>query len=370
MTWPITSIAEREQRLREGIATGLKFTFTPGRASNIGVIAAEVAGEIDDVHQHIAWQAKQRFTKTADLEGLKRIAAEFGLSRHDPVAASGAITITGTNGAELLAGTVWLHTGGQAYVTTETVTIADGTAIVAALAQEPGTQGNLAAGQTLSLSSPVAGIAGTAAVTTAFVDGREIEDIESFRARILFRQANPPMGGNGPDYVRWSTDIAGADGVWITQMAMGLGTVSVRIASYDANGWPIPSENLRQKVEDHIRGHINPVTGQWEGRPATAQVFVIIIAAKLIDLEFNSLSPSDSKTVKAVAANVQSLFRSKGEPGGTIRYSWLTGAATNAVGEDYHDLATPDGPIVCGVNELPVLNSIKVAGETVWERPV
>ncbi len=370
MTWPITSIAEREQRLREGIATGLKFTFTPGRASNIGVIAAEVAGEIDDVHQHIAWQAKQRFTKTADLEGLKRIAAEFGMSQHDPVAAPGAITITGTDGAELLAGTVWLHSGGQAYVTTEIATIVGGTAIVAASAEEPGTQGNLPAGETLSLSSPVAGIAGTATVTTAFVDGRDIEDKESFRARILFRQANPPMGGNNSDYVIWATDIAGIDGVFVTPMAMGLGTVTVRIASYDANGYLVASESLRQKVEDHIAGYINPITGQWEGRPATAQVFVVIINEKLINLEFNSLSPSDSKTVKAVAANVQSLFRSKGEPGGTIRYSWLTGAVTNAVGEDYHDLATPDGPIVCGVNELPVLNSIKVADTTVWERPV
>lgn len=369
MTWPITPIAERELRLREGIATGLKFTSTPGRASNVGVISAEVAGEIDDLHQHIAWQSRQRFTKTADLDGLKRIAAEFGMSQHDPVAAPGTITITGTDGAELPVGTIWLHSGGQAYVTTETATIAGGTAIVAALAQEPGTKGNLAAGQPLSLSSPVAGIAGTATITTAFVDGREIENVESFRARILYRQANPPMGGNAPDYVRLATDIAGIDSVWVTPMAMGLGTVTVRIASYDANGWPIPSENLRQKVEDHIEGHINPVTGQWEGRPATAQVFVVIIATKLINLEFNSLTPSDSKTVNAVAANVQSLFRSKGEPDGTIRYSWLTGAISNAVGENYHDLATPDGSIVCAVNELPVLNSIKIGADTVWERP-
>jgi len=369
MPWQTTSITERELRLREGISTGLKLAAIPGRASNIGVISAEVAGEIDDLHQHIAYQAKQRFTKTADLENLKNIAAEYGMSQRQAVPATGAIQFDGAESVALETGTRWKHANGQFYVTTADAIVSGGTATVTAEAEATGTAGNLVAGQELTLVSPVSGIASVATVSTAFTVGREIEDTETFRARIRYRQANPPMGGSNADYVVWATDIPGVDGVWVSPQAMGLGTVTIRIASYDENGWPVPSENLRQKVADRIDGYINEITGQWEGRPSGAQVFVVVIDANLVDLEFSDLTPSDTKTLKAIAGNVQALFRRSGEPGQDIRHSWLTAAISSAVGEDYHTLASPSGPIANGVNELPVINAISVGEDTLWERP-
>lgn len=369
MAWPVTTIAERETRLREGISTGLKLVSVPGRASNVGVIAAEVSGEIEDIHQHIRYQAKQRFTKTADLEGLTNIAAEYGMAQKGATASVGAITFTGADGVTMDAGERWKHANGQFYVTSESVTVVNGTATVPAVAEVTGPAGNLAAGQSLTLVSPVSGIAATATVSTAFADGRAIEDKESFRARILYRQAKPPMGGSDADYVVWATEINGVDGVWISPRAMGLNTVTVRIASYDQHGWPVPTENIRQAVATHIDGHINEITGQWEGRPSGVQVFVVVIDVKLVDLDFSTLIPSDTKTLNAIAANVQSLFRRSGEPNQQIRESWLRAAISAAVGEDYHTLASPVGPITLGVNELPVLNTIKLNGTVLWERP-
>jgi uncharacterized phage protein gp47/JayE len=370
MAWPVTTISERELRLREGISTGLKLPAVPGRASNIGVISAEVSGEIDDIHQHIRYQAKQRFTKTADLDGLKTIAAEYGMAQKAETASVGAITFAGADGVTLEAGERWKHANGQFYVTSETVTIAGGTATVSAQAEATGPAGNLAAGQSLSLVSPVSGVASNATVSTAFADGRAIEAVEAFRARILYRQAKPPMGGSDADYVVWATEINGVDGVWVSPQAMGLNTVTVRIASYDQNGWPVPTENIRQGVATHIDGHINEITGQWEGRPSGAQVFVVVIDDKLVDLDFSTLIPSDAKTLNAIASNVQSLFRRSGEPNQQIRESWLRAAISAAVGEDYHTLASPIEGISLGVNELPVLNTIKLNGTLLWERPL
>lgn len=367
MPWPITSLKDREERLRAGIAAGLKLTTTPGRMSNIGVISAEVAGEIDDVHQHIAWQAAQRFTRTANEEGLINIAAEFGMTRHAPQAAVGQITVTGTNGATLEAGSRFQDASGAFYATDSEVTIAAETATVAATAETAGTAGNIAAGTSLSLVSPVAGIAATATVSTAFTEGREIEDIEAFRSRILFRQANPPMGGSDADYVRFAFDVAGVTHAWVTPMAMGLGTVTVRIAAYDDPGGPVASETLRSRVADRINGYVNPITNQWEGRPATAQVFVVAAGLNLIDIVFDSLTPTDSKTIAAIAANIQALFRSIGEPGVTVRHSWIGGAISAAVGENYHKLATPAGDVICGTNEMPFLSRILLGTDVLWE---
>jgi len=367
MVWPITSLKDREERLRAGIAAGLKLTTTPGRMSNIGVLSAEIAGEIDDIHQHIAWQARQRFTRTANEEGLLDIATEFGMTRHEAKAAIGVITVTGSNGAVLPGGSRFQDAAGNFYVTASEVSISAGSATVAATAETTGIAGNLGAGTTLSLISPVAGITSAATATTAFTEGREIEEIEAFRARILFRQANPPIGGNDADYVRLAFDVAGVTHAWVTPLAMGLGTVTVRIAAYDDPTGPVASETLRQSVADHIEGYINPITNQWEGRPATAQVFVIAATLNPINLVFDSLTPTDSKTLAAIAANVQSLFRSIGEPGVRVRRSWITGAVSAAVGENYHKLAIPADDVICGVNDMPWLSRILLGDDVLWE---
>ena len=165
MPWQTTSITERELRLREGISTGLKLAAVPGRASNIGVISAEVAGEIDDLHQHIAYQAKQRFTKTADLENLKNIAAEYGMSQRQAVPATGVIQFDGAESVTLETGTRWKHANGQFYVTTADAIVSGGTATVTAEAEATGPAGNLVAGQELTLVSPVSGIASVATVS-------------------------------------------------------------------------------------------------------------------------------------------------------------------------------------------------------------
>ncbi len=368
MTWDILPLADREKRLRGNIAAGLKLPEAPHDLSNIAVLSSEVSAEIDGAHQHIAYEAKQRFTTDADRDGLIDIGKGYGMAPHAAQAAKLAVTITGINASELSAAAKLQHSSGLVFTTDALASINGATASVAVTAEQTGISGNLAAGTTLTFVNPSAGIEKTATVTEILSEGRDIEETEAFRARLRFRELYPPMGGNEADYIRWAMEVPGVTHVWVTPNAMGLGTVSVRIAAYDDLAGPLPTETMRQAVADHIGSHIDDVTGMRVGRPSGADVYVIIPELLPIDLEFSRLIPSDEKTVAALAAKVAALLRTIGQPNGTIRHSWITGAISNTVGEDYHTLTAPAADVMCGVNQLPILNSIKSGAGVLWSR--
>ncbi|WP_085908471.1 baseplate J/gp47 family protein [Kiloniella majae] len=362
MPWDTTPLQTREERLRQGIATNLGLTTTPSRMSNIGALSAEVAAEVDDIHQYISYQADQIFTTTADPENLVKHGSRVGLLPHAATPAVGAVTFTGTSGAVVPKGTELRHGAGQIYLTDEEVVLADGTATVAITAKENGVAGNLPVNEKLSPVSPLVGVSSDILLSSALVEGREKEANEAYRARVLFRQAHPPMGGADADYVVWASMVPGVSHVWVYPREQGLRTVVVRIASYDDANGPIPTDTLREKVLAHLNGHINPVTSQWTGRPAGAEVFVPELIEKPIALDFSLLQPNDSKTLAAINDNMTSMLRQRAQPGGLIRWSWITEAVSKAVGEDYHRLVTPSDDIQCAPNELAVPGPVTVNG--------
>jgi uncharacterized phage protein gp47/JayE len=364
MPWDKTSLKDREERLRNGIASNLGLASTPGRLSNIGAITAEVAGEVDDLHQHIDYARQQIHTKTCDEEHLKLKGARYGLPKLAATQAVGQVTFTGTDGKVISKDSVRLkHSSGVIIALEADATIAGGTAVVNAIAEEAGNVGNLAQDELLSPLSPIEGVSSEVTVTTPFTEGREEETLDAYRSRIMFREAFPPMGGNDADYVVWAKMINGVSDVWVYPKEIGLGTVTVRIAAYDDPTGPIPTEALRQAVADHIEGHINPVTGQWSGRPSGgAEVFVVAPVAKVIDLDFTALVPDTAETRTAVKKAVDLMLRKRSKPGVLINLDHLGEAISKAVGEDQHTLATPIGAIQCAINELPVVGDITVGG--------
>jgi len=362
MPWEKTPLKDREQRLRSGIATGLGLVAVPGRMSNIGVLSAEVAAEVDDVHQNLDYRAQQMHTATADEENLVIHAARWGLPRHPATLSKGSVTFAGTDGVTIGQNTELRHDSGQTFTTDSEVLISAGTAVVAVTAKITGILRNIADGETLSPLAPIPGVSTEVTVTTAITEGRDQESLDAWRTRLLYRQAHPPMGGADPDYVVWASMINGVSNVWISPKEQGLGTVTLRIGAWDDPDGPIPTEALRQSVADHIDGHINPVTGQWTGRPAGSEVFVVNPVAKVIDLDFTYLNPDDAPTRAAISTAVSAMFRKRGKPGVLIRYSWITEAISKAVGEDYHKLAVADDDVQCGINELPILGLVTVGG--------
>jgi len=353
-----TPLTDREQRLRDGMATRLGLTTTPGRASNLAALSAEVAAEVDDAHTHILYQAQQIHSTTAAEENLIIKARNYGLIRKPAQSATGQITFTGTDGATVAAATIIRHGDGREYLTDSEINILNGVGAVNVTASMPGIVGNLALNENLSLINPIAGIQSTATTTAIITGGTDLEEIEAFRTRVLFRQSFPPQAGHGSDYVVWATDVPGVIAAWHSDKEMGLGTVTVRFSSDDAFGGPIPTEALRQAVEDHIESHINPITNQLTGRPGGIDVFVVAPTAKIIDLVFEVLTPADATTLANIATGVNEMLRAKATPGATIYKDWIDEAISQAVGENNHKLTSPADNVVCTINELAIFGTI------------
>jgi len=364
MPWPKKSLKDRELGLRSNIASNLGLKSTPGRLSNIAAFSGEVSAEVDDLHQHIDYARQQIHTKTCDEEHLKLKGAKYGLLKLKAVQAVGQVTFTGTDGKVISKDEVQLkHTSGVIITLDTDATIAGGTAIVNATVEEAGNAGNLAKDELLSPMSPIEGVSSEVTVSTAFTEGREEETLDAYRSRVMFRESFPPMGGNDADYVVWAKMINGVSDVWVYPKELGLGTVTVRIAAYDDPTGPIPTEALRQSVADHIEGHINPVTGQWSGRPSGgAEVFVVAPVAKVIDLDFTSLDPDTTETRTAIKEAVSSMLRKRSKPGVLIHLDWIGEAISKAIGENQHTLNTPNAAIQCATNELPVIGNVTVGG--------
>ncbi len=358
MPFPKIALATREERLRDGMATRLGLTTTPGRASNIGALSAEVAAEVDDAHTHTEHQAQQMHSATADEDNLPTIARTWGLVRKPAQAAQGQVTFTGTDAVIVPVATTIRHADGREYVTDSEVIVAAGQAVVAITTLVPGNAGNLAITENLSLINPIGSLDGTATVTAEITGGTDLEELEAFRQRVLFRQSFPPQGGHGSDYVVWATEVAGVTAAWMTEKEMGLGTVTVRISADDSLAGPIPTEALRQAVEDHLESHVNPITNQLSGRPAGMEVFVVAPTANIIDLVFETLSPSDATTLANITTSMKEMLREKATPGATIRKDWIDEAISQAVGEDHHKLTSPAVDVVCTINELAILGVI------------
>lgn len=364
MPWPTEPLADRERRLREGVASQLGFVETPSPTSNVGALTQEVAAEVDDIHQHVAHQARQTFAETADEEHLEaQHGRPLGLLRHAPVAARGPITLTGVDGSILPAATLLRHGDGRNFLTVSEAVIAGGMATVSVVASEAGLVGNVNPGETLILSQSFPGIDAEVTTVEGILGGEDLEPLETYRQRIRFRKAHPPGAGHLADYSAWTMAVPGGiTHVWVKEMEMGLGTVTVRFATFDAPGGPIPNEELRQAVQDHLDGHLNPVTGEWQGRPGGMQIYVVTPTARPIDLTFSELLPNDQVTLEAVSASVSAMLRERATPGATIRLDWINEAISRATGEDRHLLAFPTENVVCTVNELATVGVLTPPG--------
>lgn len=145
--------------------------------------------------------------KGADLDSL---GLEYGVLRHLAVAAVLTLTLTGTNGTVIPAGTVFIVPGsGAQYISQSGQTIAGGTSSITVTAQTAGAAGNLSNGSTLQLQAPIAGATGIPTVASTLTTGADTEGDDAYRVRVLSVQQSLPTGSNGASYRIWAQSVAG-----------------------------------------------------------------------------------------------------------------------------------------------------------------
>lgn len=341
--------------LRERILADLQAridTTTPWLpVSLLSILAWILAGIAYGLHVAIATYARLSLPDSDDPEVIGWWAEVLALPRVPASVASGAVTFTGEDAAVVPAATLLVGTSGSQFALDADVEIVAGSGAGTVTAVEPGLAGNQAAGTTLTLLAPVAGVNSSVAVAAGgLAGGADIESESAWSARIVDRLRTPPQGGSLADYARWTKEAhPTVTDVWPVSNGYGAGTVVVRFMTYGAtaNGIPPP------QVVDAVYAYIDA------RRPAGMQgLFVLAPVAKPLDVTFSSLTPNTQAVRDAVLAELQALVRRAAQPGAALPLSQIDEAVSLAAGETDHVIAVPALTPTCEPGEIFVLGTV------------
>ena len=344
------SLDNIESDLIAEIDSNLDATDARVRRSVLGVLARTFAGGLHLLYGFLEWITRQAFPWSADAEYLQQWAAIWGLTRAAAVAATGTVTITGTAGTVVAAGTVFRSSARQDYATDAEVTVgAAGTVTTAITAEVAGSAGNAANAIKLNLISPIAGIESGAVAASALTGGADQETDAALRQRLTTRLQRTPRGGTAQDYEEWGlTGHQSVTRVWARSLARGLGTVTVYIMTDDATDDGIPAAGVVSAVQGYIDVR----------RPVTADVLVAAPTATEMDITINDVVPSTQAVRDAIEAELDDLIRRDSEPGGTILISHIREAISVASGETDHELTSPSADVAHTANQIAVLGTV------------
>lgn len=219
-----------------------------------------------------------------DSEGvyLDLKAIEYGITRLAAQKATGVVTITGTSGIIIPAGTVVANTpniGDDAieFITDANVTLTGGENTVDITAVLAGIEGNLSATAIDRLISSITGI--TAINNVAITSGGADEETDAeLQARALRRIRQPSRGGNIGDYLFWASEASIEVGkVGVFPLWNGNGTVKVLFLDKDDK---VPGASLITTVQDFI----DPSSGTGGKSPIGATVTIAAATLDTVDV--------------------------------------------------------------------------------------
>jgi uncharacterized phage protein gp47/JayE len=317
-------------------------------------IKQAVSGVSHGLHGHLDWLATQYHPFTASGLSLKQHAAVFNITNLSATAAAGPVPFSGSNGAVIPVDTLLQSKFGVEYATTAEVTIAAGTATVTVQATATGAAGNLAAGEVLSLISPVPGVNSTLTLTgDGLTGGADIESPDGLQTRYFRRVRQPVQGGNKSDYESWALEFPGVTRAWSVPLGMGDGTVVVYFMMDDTYVDGIPLVADATALYNYIDAK----------RPAGMSGLYVVppIAAPLNPTI--ALKPNNATVRAAVEAELASLIFDEalaedGTGSGVLLLTHIQEAISIAVGETDHGLTSPTANVEPTTGEIVTLGTV------------
>jgi uncharacterized phage protein gp47/JayE len=297
----IPTIAEIRDQILTDIQSGLGLTSPPLPRSAFGILATAVAGALALVYRFAAWVERQVFTATADRDALILRGNEYGLTPTPAQPWQGTATATGTDGTIIPLGTLY-QINGTAYRVTTAATISGSTTIhIEAL--EAGDAQNRDNGDEMKLVTPIAGVDRVATIASTTQTGEDAETTEDYRARILQRQQNVPQGGAIPDWIRWTTEVAGISEAKIDRPAPG--TITVYPLTDDADpANRIPGGAKLTEVEDYI-------TDPTRAPIRAGSISVVAPTEVEFDVDIDDLSPDTAPVKTAIETAIEAHLYSR-----------------------------------------------------------
>lgn len=208
------------------------------------------ASQTEALYIYGQWVMRQYFPQTAEGEYLDRHGELRGLLRESAVCAEGEMSFTVSTAAksdiDIPAGTVCVNAAGAEFVTLTDGKIAAGSksCTVAARAINAGKAGNAAAKTVIFMTNAPVGVE-SCINQSAFWGGRDAEEDDAYRARILESYKTLPNGANAAWYKKTALEIPGVASAGVSCCPRGAGSVDVYIASKSG----LPDENLLAAVQ-------------------------------------------------------------------------------------------------------------------------
>lgn len=329
-----------------------------------GTISAMVrnnAAMLWAAHQHLGWNGRQVLPHTADADIMVEHADVWGISRRPATRAIGRLVFAGAPSLAVPEALEFRTRTGAIVATTEPISLdATGVGSAPVRALVAGSEGNTAAGETLSLVVGLSGLDPASGVVDAdgLAGGAALETDASLLGRVLDRIRQPPHGGAIFDYPVWVRNAFAASHVAGLPNWVGLGTIGVAVAmgTRSAPRAPTPEEQAA------ILAYLGPLGSQAGVRPATADVVVLGAEIAPLDLDL-TIEPDTLAVREAVTAAFAAFMVRESEIGGTIWRSRLSEALSSAAGEYRHTLSSPPA----NVDASPL--RLYVPGTITWGTP-
>lgn len=201
---------------RASVETELEGSDSRLRRSFLDVLVRLVAGLAHGAYGYLDWIARQSIPDTSTGPELRRWCSLFGVAEVPAAFAVGSVSLSGTNGTLIPAGTALRRADSTEYATSDDATIASGAATVDVVAVASGTAGNAEAGVSLQFVSPILGVNITGTVVApGITGGTDSESEESLLQRLVERLQKPPSGGAAFDYERQAKLYPGVTDVFV-----------------------------------------------------------------------------------------------------------------------------------------------------------
>jgi uncharacterized phage protein gp47/JayE len=227
------------------------------RQNLLKVFASVEAGMYHQLLGDLDFLSKQIFPDTAEGEYLR----EHWSIKTAPlyaIAAAGEVTVTGTVNKPIPSGVVFAAASGEHYYLENSYHLnANGEAIIIIKAENPGRQGNLAAGEKLSIISAIpAGIDSEAVVSgSGIIGGADAETDEEYLARVLAALRYPARYGKKDDFALWARDAsAEVSSAWEFKNFGVFGAVLIQVINGNQIDGVRPVDNLAE-----VRNYINNI---------------------------------------------------------------------------------------------------------------
>lgn len=378
MPWPIPSaktVAERIAGILEAGVVRIRPDIDPIAVSRSvrsarGVLAhigRAFALEAREVHDHVAWWARQYFIDTVEEELVLRHAAIWGIDQRAATQALGSILIQGVPGTALPAGLELSLSDASRFLTTATATIeGDGFVTVPARAALAGTAGNVEAGIRLVTVAPFPEITRATVADPGFAGGADEETFKELQSAVQAHIRQRPHGGAAFDYPTWVSRRFATKAVSVVPGWIGRGSVGIIVAMTDADGGPrVPTDAECAAILAYL-GEPNSQTGV---RPTTAHLVVLACELQALPLTVR-VRPDTIATRAAVTAAYARYIATIGDAddpqntgpiGARIEPSRISEAISSASGEYAHDLISPSAPIQLAAKKYPTAGAITFA---------